>query len=345
MASYLGPITLPIASLFAIPMLSSWSTSLNLVFFSLTWTTIALTYSPLQLEFFAPLLLRITCYLLPSALFLLIDTLVPSLAVELKAQGELALPSRQKGGARKVRRVVAWSVVNTLLAVALQAGIEWLVTDVLKMRSLLKVKGSAWSLNHLPNPWSLVKHAIIGLVSRNILVYYIHTHLLHSPNGGALAQWHQSWHHSIQVPYSFVAAYDHPACYLVYRFLPLYLPAIAFRFHIMTYSLLLALFSLEELFIYSGYDVLPSTIMLRGMARRCDAHMMSQGEGNFGPLGVLDWMHGTTLGADVVDDLREEMDKHDVQERSGKAIEQAGDKANGMAAKLKNKGRRRKSAR
>lgn len=168
LSTLLAPISLPLASLFAIPMLSSWSTSLNLVFFSLTWTTIAMTYSPLQLEFFGPLVLRTCLYLLPSALFLLFDLGVPSLAGELKAHGEYALPGRQKGGAAKLRRVVAWSAVNVLLAVAIQAGIEWLVTDVLRFRSLLLIKGSAWSLNHLPNPWTLFKHAVLGLVSRNV---------------------------------------------------------------------------------------------------------------------------------------------------------------------------------
>lgn len=180
---------------------------------------------------------------------------------------------------------------------------------------------------------------------QQILQYYIHRNVLHSSTGGTLAHWHQTWHHSVTVPYSFVAAYDHPICYLIHRFLPLYLPAVALRFHIMTYLLLLALFSLEEVFTYSGSNILPSTIMLKGMARRVDAHMMSQGKGNFGPLGVLDWVNGTTLGADVMDDLQEEMEKHNVQERTGRAIDEAGNAANGVAGKLKSrakKGRGRK---
>jgi hypothetical protein len=102
----------------------------------------------------------------------------------------------------------------------------------------------------------------------------------------------------------------------------------------MTYLLLLAIFSLEELFTYSGYNILPSTIMLRGMARRTNAHMMTQGKGNFGPLGVLDWVHGTTVGADVMDDLQQEMEKHHMQERAGSAIDDAGDAASGIAGKL-----------
>lgn len=70
--------------------------------------------------------------------------------------------------------------------------------------------------------------------------------------------------------------------------------------------------------------------------------MMSGGEGNFGPLGVLDWAHGTTLGGDVMDDLREEAEKHHVQERTGRAIDNAGDAANGIAGKLKGKGKKGK---
>lgn len=80
--------------------------------------------------------------------------------------------------------------------------------------------------------------------------------------------------------------------------------------------------------------------MLRGMARRVDAHMMSEGEGNFGPLGVLDWVHGTTLGADVMDDLRAEADKHNVQDRTAHAIDEAGDKAGGLAGKFKSRARK-----
>ncbi|KAF1966138.1 hypothetical protein BU23DRAFT_560465 [Bimuria novae-zelandiae CBS 107.79] len=331
LSALLAPITLPLASLFAIPMLSSWSTSLNLVFLSLTWTTLALTYSPLQLEFFGPLLLRTILYLVPSALFLLVDVGVPSLAVEIKAQGDRGLPGRQTGGVKKIRRVVLWSCVNVMLAVALQAGLECLVTDILHLRSLLVIKGSRWSLNHLPNPWKLAKHLGIGIVSRNILQYYIHRDILHSPSGGILARLHQTWHHSVRTPYSFVAAYDHPLPYLLRRFVPVYIPAIIFRFHLTTYLLIIALTSLEELFTYSGYSVLPSTIMLRGMARRVDAHMASQ-DGNYGSIGALDWCHGTTLtGNTVVDDLGDEMEKHDVQERT-----------NGMASRLKSKAKKAK---
>ncbi|KAH9874660.1 hypothetical protein IAQ61_003850, partial [Plenodomus lingam] len=307
---------------------------LNLIFLSLAWTTIAATYSPLQLELFAPLILRISLYMIPSLIFLVFDIGAPSLAVEFKAQGRGGIATEQRGGGRVVKRVVGWSCGNVVLGVGVQLGLEWLVTEVLGMRSLLVVKGSRWGFNHLPNPWTMVKHGIAGLLSRNVLQYYIHSQLLHSPTGGLLSDFHRSWHHSIRIPFPFVANYDHPLCHLLHRFLPLYLPAIALRMHILTYLILVAIFSLEETFVYSGYNVLPSTIMLRGMARRCDAHMLSEGAGNFGCLGVLDWCHGTTLGKDVVDDLKAEMDKHNARDPVGRTIDGAGNAADGLTERL-----------
>jgi hypothetical protein len=168
LSSVLAPIALPLGSFLAIPMFSSWSTGLNLIFLSVAWTTIAASYSPLQLELVAPLVLRLSLYIIPSLIFLLFDIGLPSLAVEFKTQGKWGIPSNQKGGVRTVRRVVAWSCANVLLMVALQAGIEFLVTDILQMKSLLFIKGSRWGLNHLPNPWTMVKHGAIGFVSRNV---------------------------------------------------------------------------------------------------------------------------------------------------------------------------------
>ena len=94
---------------------------------------------------------------------------------------------------------------------------------------------------------------------------------------------------------------------------------------------MLAIFSLEEVFTYSGYNVLPSTIMLRGVARRTDAHMVSVGKGNYAPIGMQDWWHGTKLDADVMDGIRDGMESHDVQERTGKAMDDMGARLKGRA--------------
>ena len=72
----------------------------------------------------------------------------------------------------------------------------------------------------------------------------------------------------------------------------------------------------------SGYTTIPG-IMLGGIARRQDLHSQGRGRGNYGPWGILDWLHGTGTGPDVIDDVRDEAEKHQVTERGSKALENA----------------------
>jgi hypothetical protein len=64
---------------------------------------------------------------------------------------------------------------------------------------------------------------------------------------------------------------------------------------------------------------------------------MSVGKGNYAPIGVLDWCYGTTSGADVMDDVRDEMEKRDVQERTGKAMNDMGTRPKGRARRGRGK--------
>lgn len=138
-------------------------------------------------------------------------------------------------------------------------------------------------------------------ISAQVLQYYIHRHLHQSCTLPACL--HKSYAHSITAPYSFTALYDHPLPYILTTFLPIYLPSILFRTHILTHLLILSLTSLESAFTYTGYTNLP--IMVNGMARRRDAHTKTGGKGNFAPWGVMDWICGTSFGGDVVGDAKE----------------------------------------
>ena len=90
--------------------------------------------------------------------------------------------------------------------------------------------------------------------------------------------------------------------------------------------------------------MLPSAIMLPGMARRLDTHFIVKGQGNFAPWGVADWVLGTSVGDDVVDDMAAEWDKHDGDQK----LKEIGDSASGMIDGIAGKARRvgkRRSAR
>lgn len=131
--------------------------------------------------------------------------------------------------------------------------------------------------------------------------YYTHR-FLHRSNT-LPSRLHKSHAHSITIPYSFTAHYDHPLPYIFTTFLPIYLPSLLFRAHILTHLLILSITSLESAFAYSGYSNLP--IMVNELARRRAAHMQSGGRGNFGPLGVMDWICGTSVSGNIAEDMRE----------------------------------------
>ncbi|KAL1306977.1 hypothetical protein AAFC00_005610 [Neodothiora populina] len=318
-ATSVASIPLPMLSFLALPFFGSTSTTINLAFFWLVWTTFVWKYDPLEVEIYGTLAIRCLFFLLPSYLFLGIDALLPSLATSIKANGSKSLPL-QNMTRSSLAKITAVATANTLMAVALQGAFEYILTEYLHFRSGLRVS------TFVPPPWSIAKDVLRALAMRGLTHYAIHRYVLHaSPSKSPIAKWHQGWAHAIQRPFSIVAAYDHPICYLLAQWIPLYLPAFLFRYHVLTWHILVALTSLEELFIYSGYAVLPSSILLSGMARRTDAHYETNGKGNFGHWGVLDWVFGTTCpgGADVVDDLKDEAEERNVRERLGDAKDNA----------------------
>ncbi|KAK3056137.1 hypothetical protein LTR09_002643 [Extremus antarcticus] len=311
-------LPLPFLSFLALPFFGTSTTTINLVFFYLTWSALVLSHDQLTVELYGTLAVRLLCFVLPACGFLGFDCLVPSLSKSIKNRG--ASQSPLPLGRKKLLEVVGFSLLNVCLALVLQAALEFFFTDILHTRSILKVTSA------VPWPLTMLKDVAMGLAIRGVLIYLIHRFLLHTYDS-PLRTWHLQWQHSVRLPFSLIAAYDHPVNYLISQWLPMYLPAYIFRFHVLTWHLFVALCSLEELFVYSGYSVLPSSIILGGMARRTDEHfaVVHKGKttGNFGRFGILDLVCGTTCSNedDAVDDMQAEAEKHNVQERAGNAMD------------------------
>lgn len=313
-------LPLPLLSFLALPFFGGSPATVNLVIFYLTWSALVASHGPLTVEVGGTLLVRLFCFLLPALGFLAFDCVLPNLSKGIKARGEKQLPLRLSRN--KLVEIAGVAAFNVLLSVAIQGGLELLSTEVLHVRSLLKVTSL------VPLPWTILKDVAKGIAMRAVLRYSAHRYLLHTYNT-PLKTWHRQWQHSIELPFSLLAAYDHPVNYLLSQWLPVFLPAYVFRFHVLTWHILLAVASLEELFVYSGYAVLPSSIVLAGMARRTDAHFVAVQDGkyvgNFGHLGLLDFVCGTTCKdeVDVVDDLQSEATKHRFQEHAEDAVQAA----------------------
>jgi hypothetical protein len=153
-------------ALISIPLIMSlpYSTSMNLLFFYMTWATLVLSHPPLRVEIVGTAVVRILFYLFPSTIFLLFDLLLPSTAVAVKVQGEVGLPTGSKRGRAGLREamVVIWSLLNLALSILLQGMIEYALTNGLGLRSALKV-----SLR-LPYPWDMAKDLLGGFISREV---------------------------------------------------------------------------------------------------------------------------------------------------------------------------------
>ncbi|KAI0202411.1 sterol desaturase family [Astrocystis sublimbata] len=308
-------LSLPIVSYFAAPMLTSWSTSMNLLFFYMTWSTLVLSHSPLKIELIGTLAVRLVFWLLPSLLFLLFDTAVPSLSESIKIHGSASVPRRH---ASSLSKQGALAIFNLALFTALQAGISIAATTLLN-RPLFKTSTT------LPLPWQMIKHIVTLFTAREVLTYYIHRHILHARRRGTIAKLHAQYAHAYKTaaPYSLMLYADHPLPLALSRLLPVYLPSLVIRPHLLTYFLFTLLTTVEETLSMSGYSVVPGIIM-GGITRRTATHYASGGKGNYGAWGMLDWFSGTSVGKDVVQDMRDEAEKHHVQERGRKAVDDTG---------------------
>lgn len=286
---------------------------MNLLFFYMTWSTLVLSHSPLKIELIGTLAVRIVFWLVPSLFFLLFDTLVPSLAESIKLYGSASVPRRN---ASSLARQTLLAVLNLALFTALEAAISLAATALLN-RPLFKTSTT------LPLPWQIIKHIITLYAAREVLTYYIHRHILHSR--GTIGRLHTQYAHSRKAaaPYSMMLYTDHPLPLMLNRLLPVYLPSLVTRPHLLTYFLFVLLTTIEEMLSMSGYNVVPG-IMIGGITRRTATHYASGGRGNYGAWGLLDWIHGTSVGRDVVEDMQDEAEKHQVKQRGQRAIEDTG---------------------
>ncbi|KAK3389241.1 sterol desaturase family [Podospora didyma] len=335
-------LSLPIASYFFTTSLTSWSTSLNLLFFYMTWSTLVLSHSPLKIELLGTAALHTVFWLIPSLLFLAFDTLLPSLAESIKFGGASALPPRSAGS---IARLLSVSLFNLALELGVEAGASLGLTTFLQ-KPIFRTSTT------LPLPWQMIKHVALLLAAREVLTFYIHRHLLHDkPVGGRIAAQHKQCgaHARRAAPFSLLLMADNPIPFLLHRFVPLYLPAVAIslyggNLHILTYLLFVGLCTLEETLSMSGYSIVPGIIM-GGIARRTALHY-AQPAGNFGCWGILDWVHGTSLGKDVMEDIHDEAEKHNVKGRSAKAADDAGSMVqngmNGLRRSARSRARRSK---
>ncbi|KAI2791213.1 hypothetical protein POX_c04069 [Penicillium oxalicum] len=330
-------LSVPLLSFILLPTMSSYATTLNILFFYMTWSTLVWSHPPLRVEILSTGAFRMFFFVLPSILFFLFDVLTPSAAVIVKAHGEAGLPGGRKRFKLRLKefKIAGWSIFNVCLALVMQAAVEWFLTRFLRVRSAIRVS------TRIPSPWTIMQDIFLGLLFREALTYLVHRYALHHPRS-PLTKLHWAWYHELSLPFPLTAQYDHPLVYLVHKFLPIYLPAMFFRFHMLTYLAFIAAISVEETFSYSGYTFMPTNFFLGGIARRKEIHLLEAGEGNFGPWGILDWIWGTTIGeTDIEEDVQNEIRDAQLGLRVREAMEANNRKVHVDTLRRNGTGRRR----
>ncbi|KAL2835895.1 hypothetical protein BJY01DRAFT_252274 [Aspergillus pseudoustus] len=281
-------ITVPALSVFVLPTLSAYSSRLNLLFFYMSWTTLVLSLPALRIEMMGTLVARLVFWIIPSCTFFLFDALVPNLAVNLKEGGEGALPSgsRRHRASRHIFFVPGVCLANFVLSF----GCQWLFEQGLEY---IKFRPAVQVTIAVPLPWHIATHLFLGFLFREILSYSVHRWLLHSrqPALAWIVKQHNSWFHALRGALPLTAHYDHPLAYLLHTFLPMYIPVYYLRFHAITFFIYTVLISIEETFTYSGYSIIPFSI-LQGTASRVNMHL-SDSRRYFGRLGLVDFFLGT----------------------------------------------------
>lgn len=234
------------------------------------WSDIVATYNPHLIEFGGNIIVQVIFWWIPCIAFSSLHSIFPGFSEAHKIQ-----PAPKQPTANDIHQSVIVALRNQFMVTALHGALVY-AAYTQGMPPTLRVTVE------LPSILELARDYVFCLLGREAMFYYSHRVFHWRP----LYKRIHKMHHKFTAPVAFASQYAHPVEHIIANMLPIALPPLILRVHVVTMFIFLASMLIETSTVHSGYD------FLGGVARKHDRHH-ERFDVYFGGIGVLDWLHGT----------------------------------------------------
>lgn len=234
------------------------------------WLRLLDQYSPITIEFVGTSIIQLIFFWTVSAIYVALPYILPKFSAKHKLQ--------------KLEKQPTPSEVRDCLAIVSR---NQIITSIL--HAVMIILGGGQPVYRfdaiLPGVAEILRDAVLAALLHDVLYYYTHR-LIHHP---FLYPAVHKLHHRFTAPVALAAQYATPTEHLFSNLMPVVLPFIILKAHVVTFWAVIAFELVQTSTFHSGFD------FFAGNARYHDAHH-EKFVVNFGSVGLLDWLHGTQDG-------------------------------------------------